>query len=465
MGEVTIPPNQPVTVTNLQVKEDLDILWLLICAYLIFFMQCGFALFEAGAVRLKNVKNILFKNVIDASVSAITWWAVGYAFAFGECEDGPFIGSSNFFLSNSSLSADTEIGRQMLAQYMFSWAFSATATTIVGGAIAERTRFRAYILYTAVMNGLVYPVVVHWVWSTSGWLSGKRINCATVEHEPLFTHTNGVMDFAGSGVVHVVGGAASLCGVVVLGSRLGRFSNDGHIVDFPANSPAQMTLGVFILWFAWYGFNTGSTGCMLGCMYTAAKVSVNTTLSAGAGGLTVLLVTVFVGNPGDIGPILNGILVGLVSITGACAFVQPYAAVVIGSVGGIVYVAGSKLMRRLRLDDVVDATPVHLFGGAWGLLATGLFSTETSTIQAMGYANGWGLFYGGPWRQMGMQVLGLLVIAVWVAVVMVPLFTLLNWVGWFRVSREDEENGLDFSQSIGTGLSIFDPKGWTWAHR
>ncbi|KAI7846332.1 hypothetical protein COHA_000169 [Chlorella ohadii] len=373
--------------------QQLTIMWVLLCSFQVFFMQSGFAMLEAGTVRIKNLSNIMLKNVIDACVSTVAWWALGYAFAIGA----------------------------------------------------------AYLIYTCAISAFVYPVVAHWVWSESGWLSARRRptwNCGVkpVVYEPLIANTMGTMDFAGSGVVHMVGGGAALVGAALLGPRLGRFSQDGHAVQFSNASAAHMALGVFILWLGWYGFNAGSTQCFYGCMQVAATIAVNTTLATGAGGLTCLFLSVFFGAPGDIGPLLNGILAGAVSITASCAMVHSYAAVVIGAVGAAVYLGASKLLLRLRIDDPVDAAPVHFFCGAWGVLAVGFFATETFTNAAYGYAADWGVFYGGSGRQLGMQLLGMLCIAAWTCSLSFILFWCLRKAGWLRVDKESEQQGLDIAQ-------------------
>jgi Amt family ammonium transporter len=244
--------------------------------------------------------------------------------------------------------------------------------------------------------------------AAAGWLSAhRRPDCASPIKQPFFSGTMGVMDFAGSGVVHMVGGGAALVGAWILGPRLGRFSKDGYVIQFDNSSPANMALGVFILWLGWYGFNAGSTQCFYSCMPVAAQVAVNTTLATGAGGLTCLLLAVFNGSPGDIAPLLNGILAGAVSITAPCAMVQSYAAVMIGGIGAVVYSLSARLLLRLRIDDPVEAAPVHFFCGMWGLLSVGFFATKTSTELAYGYAADWGVFYGGSGKQLGMQVSGL----------------------------------------------------------
>ncbi|EFN53469.1 hypothetical protein CHLNCDRAFT_136742 [Chlorella variabilis] len=429
--------------------QQLTMLWVLQCSFLVFFMQCGFALLEAGTVRVKNTKNILLKNVIDACVSTMSWWAVGYAFAYGQCGENGFIGYHDFF----SASAGSNSQPTYWTFWLFGWAFSATAATVVSGSMAERTKFRAYLLYTTCISAFIYPVVVHWVWSPSGWLSAhRRPDCGSDQKVPLISGTMGLMDFAGSGVVHMVGGSAALVGATMLGPRLGRFTKDGHVIQFDNSSPANMALGVFILWLGWYGFNAGSTQCFYGCMSVAALVAVNTTLATGAGGLTCLFLAVLNGNPGDIGPLLNGILAGAVSITAGCALVQSYAAVIIGAIGALIYTTFTKVLLKFQIDDPVEAAPVHFFCGAWGLLSVGFFATQTSTEMAYGYADDWGVFYGGSGKQLGMQVLGIVVIAAWSCGLSGGMFLVLKKLNWLRADKDAEQQGLDLSQGIGSGL-------------
>ncbi|GAB4813391.1 hypothetical protein N2152v2_000437 [Parachlorella kessleri] len=443
---------------GLSLDEELAILWTLVCAIFVVFMQCGFALLESGAVRQKNVKNILLKNALDACVSTVCWWAAGYAFAYGSCGQSGFIGYSHFFSSDSP-SADSTYW----SAFFFSWAFSATATTVVSGAVAERMQFKAYVIYTGLISAFIYPLVVHW-------------GCGEAGYAPLLSRTNGLMDFAGSGVVHMVGGGAGLMGAILLGPRLGRFQEDGSLVHFEPSSPTSMAVGVFILWIGWYGFNAGSTGCFRGCMGVASKVAVNTTLSVGSSALTSLFLAVVLGQPGDIAPLLNGILAGAVSITAGCAFVKAYAAFVIGIVAAVVYTFSSKLLLRLRIDDPLDASPIHLFCGMWGILSVGFFATEASTESVYHYANDWGVFYGGKGYQLGAQVLGVVVITAWTCGISGMLFWGLKKVsggtcivakgrvGWLRVPKEVEVQGLDFAQSL-TG-SLFSKYGAAshWAY-
>lgn len=439
-----------------QLSADLDILWLLFGAYLVFFMQCGFALLEAGSVRAKNTKNILLKNVLDTCVGSLVWWAWGHSLAFGENGALPnaFIGGTNFFMSNSDDVSPNEDDRQsgfnnankFFALWIFSWAFANTSSTIVSGAVAERCQFRAYVLYTVVLTGLIYPTVVHWVWSAEGWLSAFRVN-DDGESDFILSRSMGMIDFAGSGVVHMTGGGAALMATVVLGPRYGRFGTDGVPNHLPGQSVVLATLGVFILWFGWYGFNPVSTLAMYQQMYVASKCAVTTTLAASAGGASVLVIHVFAGYPPDVTPVLNGILAGLVSITAGCSVVEPYAAVIIGLVGGSAYYAASWGLLKLRIDDPLDASPVHFFAGVWGVLAVGLFATPVNLRNSYGVSGNAtaGVLYGGDGHQLGVQVLGIIAIALWSCTLSFIMFQILRILCILRVPQDEEVTGLDVS--------------------
>lgn len=241
---------------------------------------------------------------------------------------------------------------------------------------------------------------------------------------------------------------------IISGPRLGKFTKDGSPIKFDNSSTANMVLGVMILWLGWYGFNAGSTGCAYGCMYSAGLAAVNTTLSIASGGLTCLIASVVMGRPADVGELLNGILAGAVSATANCALVHNYAAVIIGAVGAIIYMTASSTLIRMKIDDPVDASPVHFFCGAWGLLASGFFATENNVISVYGYANDWGVFYGGKGYQLGLQVLGIVMIAVWTCTLNGVLFFVLKKFNSLRVSEEAENQGLDVLMGIGTGQAF-----------
>jgi Amt family ammonium transporter len=419
-------------------------------------MQAGFALLEAGSIRPKNTRNILLKNVIDACIATLAWWALGEPFSRGSCAAGQgngFIGAGNWFLSAADGGAARNVAA--LSAWLFGYAFCATASTVVSGAVAERIQFRAYVIYTIATVTFIYPLVAHWVWAQTGWLSARRRDCATGAHAPLFAPAAmGLLDFAGSGVVHMVGGTMGLLGAAFAGPRIGRVpagAPRGVVAHFENASATQMVLGVLILWLGWFGFNAGSTGCMLGCMGSASLAAVNTTLAISAGSVTCLLLAVLTGAPGDLSVLLNGILAGAVSITAGCALIEPYGAFCVGAIGGGVYAAASALLRRARVDDPLDVAPVHLACGAWGLISVGFFATEANVAGVYGFANDWGVFYGGSGAQLGAQLLGAAVIFAWCAAWGLAIFGGLRALGWLRVSREEEIEGLDLAQSLGHG--------------
>jgi len=430
----------------------LDILWLLFGAYLVFFMQCGFALLEAGSVRAKNTKNILLKNVLDACLGAIIWWFMGFPIALGD-STGKFAGGKDFFMKD--LTANVNGSSNYFAFWMFQWAFAATAATIVSGAVAERCKFVAYLVYTTCLTAFIYPVVVHWAWSSEGWLS------AWTGDDAPYLKANGLIDFAGSGVVHMTGGAAALVGAVFLGPRTGRFTPTGAVVDMPGHSTVLAALGTFILWFGWYGFNPVST-LAFEYMGDAARVAVTTTLSAAAGGCTTLAIHVALKNPPDVFPALNGILAGLVSITAPCPVVEPWAAAFIGFVGGFVYYGSSSLLKKLQIDDPLDASPVHFFCGIWGVLSVGLFAEKEYVGSVYGQdPDAYGAFMGGGGKQLGNQIIGVLAITGWVCSTCALVFGTLKALKMLRVSAEDEELGLDSSHHGGDAYNFEAGKGKT----
>ena len=418
-------------------------LWLMFGTVLVFFMQSGFALLEAGSIRAKNTSNILLKNLLDACIGALVWWSIGFSFAYGDLEGNAFIGAKNFFAEDS----ETTMGGGWWAGWMFQWAFAATAATIVSGAVAERCTFKAYAVYTVVLTGFIYPVAVHWGWSGEGFLSAFHVT------EPTLG-ANGLIDFAGSGIVHMTGGGAALMGAYVLGPRLGRFDADGKVVPMPGHSIVLTTLGTFILWLGWYGFNPVST-LAFGAMEIACKCALTTTLAAAAGGVTSLWMHIMMGGMKEISPLCNGILGGLVAITASCSVVEPWSAVIIGIIAAAVYQGSSKLLLKLKIDDPLDASPVHFFCGAWGLLSAGLFATQTNTVASYGVSeDDYGAFYGGGGKQFGVQCAGVVCFAAWSCITSFLTFFALKKAGIARVSEEEEMAGMDVSHHGGSAYNI-----------
>jgi Amt family ammonium transporter len=314
-------------------------------------MQAGFAMLEAGIVHPKNATNILFKNMIDASLAALGFWLLGYGFAYGTTEGG-FIGKDTFAIGESEQINNTDHGWQ---GWFFQWAFAGAAATIVAGSVCERTKIEAYFIYSIVLTIFIYPVVVHW-----GWGSGFLSAWGAVDG-PLFDKKddNGMIDFAGSGVVHMVGGVSGLMGAIVVGPRKGRFVN-GEVVELYEGNKILQSLGTFILWFGWYGFNCGSTLALTGGMANlAGKVAVTTTIAAASGAITATFLSKIVSGHYDISMGLNGILAALVSITANCSVVSPWHSILIGTIGAMIFFGGHYLLLACKIDDPCDACIVH----------------------------------------------------------------------------------------------------------
>lgn len=408
---------------------SLDIVWVLVAAVLVFLMQAGFAMVETGATRAKNAANIIMKNVMDMSVGALLFWAVGFGLMFGLNESG-WIGTDNFFLSEYS-PVDNE-GMFNYAFFLFQTMFAATAATIVSGAVAERTKFGAYLIYSAVITAVIYPIFGSWVWG-GGWLNDVG---------------DGFIDFAGSTVVHSVGGWAALAGAIVVGPRLGKFVG-GKPRALPGHSVTLVALGVFILWFGWFGFNAGST--VSGNDTSIAIIATTTALAAAAGAVGAIILGYIMWKHYDASLTLNGIIGGLVGITAGTANVSPGSAVVIGLVGGMVVVGGVLLLERvLKIDDPVGAISAHGFAGAWGTLAVGLFAEE-----AFGGTNG--LFYGGGAGQLGTQFVGVLAAFAFVFPTSFIVFKVIDMTIGMRASDEDQIRGLDISEHAAAGYPDFAP--------
>jgi Amt family ammonium transporter len=406
-----------------------DQAWLMVTAFLVFFMQAGFAMVEAGFVRTKNVANILMKNMLDCSLGAVAFWAVGWGLAYGDTA-GDLFGHTQFFLGNGF--------NDNYASWIFQFAFAATAATIVSGAMAERTAFHGYLFYTVFITAIIYPVVVHWAWGP-GWLTAFK-------DDPI--GTNGYMDFAGSGVVHMVGGFAGLMGAIVVGPRIGKYAANGQTNAIPGHSISLAALGMFILWFGWYGFNPGSTlGLSGGLAALAAKVAVNTTLAAGAGASCITFLSKLRYGKYDTGLTINGALGGLVGITAPCASVDPWAAVVVGLVAAPVVLFGVELLDKLHIDDPVGAVSVHGLAGLWGVLSIGLLASQDGVAAHTGVpTDQYGLLLGGGIEQLGIQALGAAAIIIWTCVTSGILFLAIKYTVGLRVSEDEELRGLDLDE-------------------
>jgi Amt family ammonium transporter len=394
----------------------LDTLWVLIAAFLVFFMQAGFGMVEAGFTRAKNACNILTKNFLDYCVASVMFFLVGYAFMFGK--GNGFIGWTGFGMSG----AENPSAVQPWAFWLFQAAFCGAAATIVAGAMAERMKFPAYLIYTAVVSALIYPIVGHWIWSGGGWLAKM-----------------GFADFAGSTVVHSVGGWISFVGTIVLGARIGKFGPDRRPRAIAGHSIPLAALGVFLLWFGWFGFNPGST-LGVGDGEAIARIAVNTNIAACAGAITAMIAVWLAFGKPDLSMTMNGCLAGLVAITAPCNYVTPAASIAIGAVAGVVVVLGVYLLDRIRVDDPVGAIPVHGMNGLWGTLAVGLWGQES-----LGLAHD-GLFHGGGLTQLGIQALGTLAVDLFVMASMGAVFLAIKHTMGLRVSAEEELRGLDIGE-------------------
>ena len=405
-------------------QDYLNNIWVFIAGILVFFMQAGFALVEAGLTRAKNVVNIFAKNMADAILGITAWFATGYAFAFGG--DGKWIGDSAFFLIDQDLAAIPEGGLSIATTFFFQAVFAATAVTIASGAMAERTKFSAYLIFSAVMCAIIYPVVVHWTWG--GGFIAQDIS---------FGDALSYSDFAGSGIVHMTGGIAALMGAWFLGPRIGKYDADGRPRAIPGHNIPFAVVGVFILWVGWFGFNPGSE--LLADEFVST-VAVNTLLAAVAGGL-FCTVTIWLksGKP-DLAMIGNGVLAGLVSITAPCGAVDAWAAFVIGGAGGVLVVFAVFFFDRIRIDDPVGAISVHGVCGAWGVLSIGLFAKYDDAFLGREDA---GIFYGDGGGQLLTQLVMLLIIAAWVTLTTGALFAAIKATIGLRVSAEEEIEGLD----------------------
>jgi Amt family ammonium transporter len=405
-------------------KVALDTLWVMITGGLVFFMNAGFALLESGLCRTKNAVNILAKNFIVFAVSSLAFWIVGFGIMFG---DGtPYVGLSGWLLTgadNSPAMGEAYqgifgslnwTGVPLMAKFFFQLVFAGTAATIVSGAVAERVKFSSFIVFSFVLVCLIYPVGGHWAWG-GGWLG-----------------TMGFHDFAGSTVVHSIGGWAALAGVIALGPRIGKYLPDGSVRPIFGHNMTSATLGTLILWLGWFGFNPGST--MAADAAGIATVAVNTNMAAAAGCLSATAVAWMLYGKPDLSMILNGTLAGLVAVTAPCFVVGPGSSVIIGTIGGILVVYAVAMFDRLKLDDPVGALSVHLVNGVWGTLAVGLFATDG------------GLFFGGGFGKLGIQATGVVAVGAMVFALSYITWMVLKVAMGIRVSEKEEVEGLDLGE-------------------
>ncbi len=398
----------------------INYVWILVCAFLVMFMQPGFAMVGAGFTRAKNAGNFMTKNLMDFVIGSLTFFLVGYALMMGGDWHGLW-GTEGWGMSGDYYDVDAYLNMFWML------VFCATAATIVAGAVAERLKFKAYLIYSVAVSAIIYPIYGHWVWG-GGWLSSLPLGL-------------GALDFAGSGAVHAVGGLVGLAGAIVLGPRFGRYDRNGKPQAIPGHSITMATLGVFILWFGWFGFNPGST-----CDPHHLRISViavNTNLAAAAGGLAALLIGYWRTKKWDIGMLINGILAGLVAITAPCAWVEGWAAITIGLIGGALMYASVKFLEARGVDDPVGAVSVHGACGLWGLLSVGFFADGTYGNYSIEPPYVTGLFYGGGGEQLLAQLISVAVVIAWAFGTGYLTFKLMDKVFGIRVSPEEELQGLD----------------------
>ncbi len=379
-----------------EIATAIDEVWLVVAAALVMLMQAGFALVEAGFTRAKNAGNIIMKNFMDFSVGGIMYWALGFGLAYGGSSVGGFFAYGDGFFFNDAARG---------SEWLFQVVFAATAATIVSGAVAGRVKFVSYLIYTPFITGLIYPVVSHWVWDGRGWLAEL-----------------GYSDFAGSGVVHLLGGVAAFAGVVVVGPRIGKYGADGKPRAIPGHSLTLGALGVMVLWFGWYGFNAGSTLAAVG--QDVAYPAVTTTLAACAGAVGAMFTAWAVTGKPDVGFTLNGVLAGLVGITAGTASIGFSASILVGVIAGVIMVFSVIGLERAGFDDPVGAISVHGTAGLWGVLAVGVFGGGSIVDQAVGAG----------------------AIIAWTFVTSFAVFKLVDKLVGIRVSAEEEISGLDRSE-------------------
>jgi ammonium transporter, Amt family len=393
-------------------------LWVMIAAVLVIFMLGGFILLEAGSTRMKNAGHIAGKTIFTFGIASLVFWAVGYGFIFGE-NSNFFIGLSDFFYSGTQIKG-ASLSTPVF--FLFQLAFAGISLTIAFGGFAERAKLSVYLFFALLFSALVYPVIAHWIWG-GGWLA---------EH--------GKQDFAGSTVVHLTGAMAALAATILLKPRIGKYNKDGSPNNIYGHNQVYTALSVLILWVGWFGFNAGSTVSVDGAFF--GFVALNTNLAAGAGAVAALIISWIVLGKSDVPSMLNGALAGLVAITASCAFVDTWAAVLIGFIAGILVFYSARFFEKMKIDDPIYALSVHGTAGVWGTLSTGFFATEK--LATVGKP---GLFYGGGFEQLGVQALGIATSAAYAFVVSFIILAIAKKVlTGLRVSEEEEIMGLDISE-------------------
>jgi len=408
-----------------QLNMGLDALWVMLAAILVLLMQGGFILLEAGSTRMKNAGHVAGKTIFTVGLASLVYWAVGYGIAFGGDASetlNKFIGIGNFFFSPANGVTDGSLPESVF--FVFQLAFAAVSLSIAWGGFAERAKLSSYLIFTLFFVSVIYPVVAHWIWG-GGWLA-----------------EDGAQDFAGSTVVHLTGAIGALAATILLKPRIGRFNKDGSANEILGHNQVFTALSVLILWVGWFGFNAGSTVSIGDGFF--GFVAFNTQLGAAAGAVAALLISWLVNGKADITATLNGALAGLVAITASCAFVDPWAAVVIGLVAGVLVFFSAKFFEKMKIDDPIYALSVHGAAGIWGTLANGLFATEELSAKVgVGQA---GLFAGGGWKQLWVQFESVVVAGGFAFVACFIVLWVVKQVIGFRVTEEQEIIGLDLSE-------------------
>ncbi|WP_040951607.1 ammonium transporter [Gorillibacterium massiliense] len=412
-----------------QLQAAINSVWVMVAAVLVIFMQAGFALLEAGSTRMKNAGHVAGKTVLTFGICAIVFWAIGFGLAFGD--GNQFFGTTGFLLDGTEHQAAAAFSSLSAAdipisiKFLFQLAFAGVSLAIAWGGFAERAKLPVYFIFGVLFTIVIYPIVAHWVWG-GGWLSKL-----------------GMQDFAGSTVVHLQGATAALVATILLKPRIGKFNKDGSANMIPGHSQPLTVLGVIILWICWFGFNAGSTLSAMGDGFFG-YVALTTNLAAAAGGVAALLISWMYFGKADIPAMLNGVLAALVAITAACAFVEPWAAIVIGALSGIITFFTSQWFEKWGLDDPIYAFSVHGIAGIWGTLSTGLFATS-ALAEKVGVGKA-GLFYGGGLHQLGVQALGVFGAFAFVLVLSFIILYIIKLVIGLRVTEEEEILGLDLSE-------------------
>ncbi len=420
------------------VQAVMDNLWLVIAGCLVFLMQAGFAFVEAGLTRAKNLANIMAKNLADMAVGVTMFFIIGYTIAYGAGGNDWIGGFGDLFFAESSkpdVLFDISGGLSPATNFFFQVVFAATAVTIASGAMAERTKFTTYLVFAAVMTAVIYPVVVHWTWG-GGLIAGIEIGDAVYS------------DFAGSTIVHLTGAVAALVGAAMIGPRLGKYGPNGEPRAIPGHNIGYAVIGVFILWFGWFGFNAGSE---LAADNLLSFLAMNTLLAAAAGVVGATLIIWVKTGVADVAMAGNGALAGLVSITAPVGTVEPWAALVIGFVGGVIVVFSVLFFDRIRVDDPVGAVSVHGTCGIWGTLSIGLFAKYDDAFLGREDA---GLFYGGGLDQLVVQLVMVAIVIVWVGGTCLVLFAALRATLGLRVDEEEEVMGLDVAEHGSAGYGF-----------